>query len=340
MPLSYKKVGVDIDEIRDSHAGIGRIISSTHGLREGVEVTTGFGHYAGVVEVPGAGLVATHTDGVGTKTMIASQMGKYDTVGIDCMAMNANDMACVGATPISFVDYIAANRNDTRILQEIAGGLAAGARKARVPIVGGETAIMPDMFAGDGFAFDLVGTIVGLASRGSLVLGDSIEEGDAIIGARSSGIHSNGYTLARKALLPKYSLNDTVGGVGNLGDALLEPTEIYSVPALEAVNSCTVHGLAHITGGAFTKLLRLKRTGYVIDSLPKMPPIMQLIQDQGVPEAEMYRTFNMGVGFCIMAPADQISPIGDIFKRRGIETFQIGRIVPGSGVTVNSMRIT
>jgi len=337
--LSYKKTGVDVLAIKKSHNKIGSIISSTHNASPLARIAGRFGHYAGVVELPDGRLVATHTDGVGTKTMIAGMMKKYDTIGIDCIAMNVNDIICVGATPISFVDYIAANRNNTGILQKIAKGLAAGANKAAVPIVGGETAIMPDLFAGKEFAFDLAGTIVGIIENKNLILGNSITPGDIIVGAASTGIHSNGYTLARKALLDKYSLSDAVRGVGRIGQALLQPTEIYSGSVLSIIKECEVHGLAHITGGSFTKLLRLKNVGYEIDSLPRTPPIMQLVQDQGVSKIEMYRTFNMGVGFCVIAPPSEASRIKDIFKVYGIGAFEIGKIAPKPGVFVNSKKV-
>ncbi len=338
MTLSYKEAGVDVPGIERSLSGIAKLVSSTHGLQRKAGVARGFGHYAGIVEIPGGDLIATHTDGVGTKTMIASQMKRYDTVGIDCMAMNVNDIVCVGATPISFVDYIAANTNNAEILQDIVRGLVVGAKMAHVPIVGGETAIMPDLFAGEEFIFDLAGAVVGLIPGGRMMLGDAIEPGDVIIGAESTGIHSNGYTLARKALAG-YSLTESIEGVGILGNALLEPTAIYSGPVLEAVEGCEVHGLAHITGGSFTKLLRLKDAGYQIDSLPETPPIMRLIQDQGISRTEMYKTFNMGVGFCIIAPEDQASSIAGIFGRHEIRTHEIGRIVHGNGVFVNAERV-
>ena len=200
MTLSYKKAGVDISKIKKSQASIGKIIQSTHKLQKKSKVAHGFGHYAGITELPGKTLLATHTDGVGTKVLIANKMKKYDTVGIDCVAMNVNDIICIGATPISFVDYIAANKNDQRIFKKIVEGLVKGAKKAQVPIVGGETAIMPDLFAGKEFSFDLAGMVVGLVSKKQMVLGKSIKKGDVIIGAKSSGIHSNGYTLARKEI--------------------------------------------------------------------------------------------------------------------------------------------
>ena len=339
MVLTYKKAGVDISNIKKSQITIGKLIQSTHKLQKKAKIAHGFGHYAGIVEIPGGKLLATHTDGVGTKVAIANLMKKYDTVGIDCIAMNVNDIICIGATPISFVDYIAANKNDQRIFKEIVKGLVAGAKKSNVPIVGGETAIMSDLFEGKGFAFDLAGMVVGLLSKNEIVLGNKIKQGDVIIGANSTGIHSNGYSLARKALLKKYSVKDKIKGVGVLGDALLKPTEIYVNPVLEIIKKSKVNGLAHITGGAFTKLLRLKNIGFEIDSLPKLPPIMGLIEEQGVPEDEMYKTFNMGVGFCVICSKDDVGEIKAIFKKHKIESQEIGRIISRKGVNVNSKKI-
>ena len=164
--------------------------------------------------------------------------------------MNVNDIICIGATPISFVDYIAANKNNVNIFKKIVEGLVTGAKKSSMPIVGGETAIMPDVIEGKGFAFDLAGMVVGLLDKKDLVLGNKIKTGDVIIGAKSTGFHSNGYSLARKALLKKYSINDKVKGVGKIGDAMLKPTEIYTNPVLEMIQKCKINGLAHITGGA------------------------------------------------------------------------------------------
>ena len=267
MAITYKKAGVDITEIKKSQAAIGRIISSTHNIQKFAKTTHGFGHYAGVVQIPGGKLLATHTDGVGTKILIANMLKKYDTIGIDCIAMNVNDIICIGATPISFVDYIAANKNNQQIFKKVVQGLAKGAKKSQVPIVGGETAIMPDLFSGNGFAMDLAGTAVGILSKKEMVLGKSIRIGDVIIGIKSSGLHSNGYTLARNVLLSKYKLSDKVKGIGKLGAALLTPTEIYVKPVLEVLSKCKIHGLAHITGGSFTKLLRLKNIGFDLTNL-------------------------------------------------------------------------
>ncbi len=339
MGLTYKKAGVDISNIKKSQAAIGKLIESTHKLQKMVKIEHGFGHYAGIVEIPGGKLLAVHTDGVGTKVVIANLMKKYDTIGIDCIAMNVNDIICIGATPISFVDYIAANKNDQQIFKKIVKGLVTGAKKSAVPIVGGETAIMPDVITGKRFSFDLAGTVVGIVSKKDMVLGNKIKIGDVIIGAKSSGIHSNGYSLARKALLTNYTLKDKIKGVGVLGNALMTPTEIYVKPVLEVIQKCKVTGLAHITGGSFTKLLRLKKIGYNIDSLPKVPPIMKLIEEQGVKSEEMYKTFNMGVGFCVIASVNQVGKIKSIFKKHRIITYEIGNISKKKGVFVNSKKI-
>jgi len=337
--ITYKDAGVDIKKIKQSQATIGRLIASTHKLQKRVQIRSGFGHYAGIVEIPGGKLLATHTDGVGTKVIIAQMMKKYDTVGIDCVAMNVNDIICTGAVPISFVDYIAANRNEHEIFKKIVQGLVRGAKKAQVPIVGGETAIIPDVITGKDFMFDLAGMVVGILDKQNMILGDMIIPSDIIIGVKSSGLHSNGYSLARKVLLSKYSLKDKIKGLGILGNALLEPTEIYVKPVLESLEECDIHGLAHITGGSFTKLLRLKKTGYMLDNMPEPPEIFQLIENEDVEKQEMYKTFNMGVGFCLIVPEEEGERIDEIFKKHGLKSRQIGSIIEKKGVFVDSLRI-
>ena len=335
MGLTYKDAGVDVQKIKKSQSSIGRIIASTHGK----SVKSGFGHYAGLVEIHGGKLLATHTDGVGTKVLIANLLKKYDTIGIDCVAMNVNDIICIGAKPVSFVDYIAANQNNESIFIEIAEGLATGAKKADVPIVGGETAIMPDLFLEKKFAFDLAGMVAGLVEKNKTILGNKITQGDKIVGIQSTGIHSNGYSLARKALLRKYAIKDKVKGLGRIGDALLTPTEIYVRPVLDIISKCQVHGLANITGGAFTKLLRLKATGFWLDSMPEPPKIMQLIENTGVGQDEMYKTFNMGVGFCVIVPKNSSDRVVSICKKHRMKSWEIGSITDKKGVFVNSKKL-
>lgn len=337
--VTYKDVGIDIRKIKQSQTSIGKLISSTHRLQKGIKTMSGFGHYAGIVEIPGGRLLATHTDGVGTKVIIAQMMKKYDTIGIDCVAMNVNDVICTGAIPVSFVDYIAANRNDQKAFKEIVRGLVKGAKKAKVPIVGGETAILPDLISGKNFSFDLAGMVVGMLDKQDMILGDAVNTGDIIIGVKSSGLHSNGYSLARKVLLSKYSLRDKIRGLGVLGEALLEPTEIYVQPVLDAIKECDIHGLAHITGGSFTKLLRLKKIGYVIDNLPEPPKIFQVIENQDVEKKEMYKTFNMGIGFCLIVPKEEEDRVRNIFKKHRLQSSQIGQIRDKKGVFMNSLKI-
>jgi len=337
--VTYKDAGIDIKKIKRSQATIGRLISSTHRLQKKINVMSGFGHYAGIVEIADGKLLATHTDGVGTKVIIAQMMKRYDTVGVDCVAMNVNDIICTGAVPISFVDYIAANRNDQESFKQIVRGLVKGAKKSMVPIVGGETAILPDLISGKNFSFDLAGMVVGILSKRDLILGDMITPGDIIIGVKSNGLHSNGYSLARKVLLSKYALRSKIKGLGVLGDALLEPTEIYVQPVLQAIRECDIHGLAHITGGSFTKLLRLKKTGYMLDNLPEPPAIFQLIENQDVKKEEMYKTFNMGIGFCLVVPEEEEERVDEIFKKHCMTARQIGKIIDKKGVYIESLKI-
>ena len=338
MGITYKDAGIDISKIKKSQASIGKLIASTHKLQKKAKTMSGFGHYAGIVEIPGGTLLATHTDGVGTKVMIAQAMKKYDTVGIDCVAMNVNDIICTGAVPISFVDYIAANRNDQEIFKQIVRGLVKGAKDAQVPIVGGETAILPDLISGKNFSFDLAGMVVGILKKQDMILGNKIKKGDIIIGVNSSGLHSNGYSLARK-VLSKYSMQEKIKGLGVLGDVLLAPTKIYVKPVLQAIKECNIHGLAHITGGSFTKLLRLKKTGFMLDSLPEPPMIFQIIHNQGVEKIEMYKTFNMGIGFCLIVPEEEGERVDEIFKKHGIISRQIGEIIEKKGVYIDSLKI-
>jgi len=244
----------------------------------------------------------------------------------------------VTRSEVLFVDYIAASRNDTAVFRSIVSGLARGAREARVPIVGGETAIMPDLFRAGAFTFDLAGTVVGTIPPGRAVTGRAIRRGDAIIGARSSGLHSNGYSLARRALAGM-PLGERVPRGRSLGEELLRPTRIYATAALDAMSRFDVHGMAHITGGAFSNLLRLKRASYEIDSLPRTPPIMELIRSRGVADAEMYRTFNMGVGLCVIADEADARGIVAAMRRHGIASQVIGHVGAGAGVRVSGLKV-
>ncbi len=335
--ISYKNVGIDLKKIKLSQNTIGKSIKSTHRTQKNVNVINGFDHYAGVIEINNSSF-ALHTDGVGTKTLVASLMNKYTTIGIDCVAMNVNDIICVGAKPISFVDYIAANQNDRGIFKKIIDGVVNGAKKSKIAIIGGETSIMPDLISGEVFNFDLAGTVLGIIENN--IIRKKIKCGDCIIGIASSGLHSNGYSLVRKILLSRYSIHDKIKNVGILGNELLTPTEIYVNPILEILKKCEVHGLAHITGGGFTKLLRLCKIGFNIYQMPKIPPIMKLIQEEGcIKNSEMYKTFNMGIGFCVIAPTSEIRTIISICKKYDMACQEIGKIINKIGVFINNEQI-
>jgi phosphoribosylformylglycinamidine cyclo-ligase len=306
------------------------------------------GHYAAVLEVaPNLG-IAVGTDGVGSKLLLAEATGRYDTVGIDCVAMNVNDVVCVGAEPIALLDYIAVERADPEVLAQIGVGLKRGAEAAGVEIPGGEVAVLPELIRGHPSpnGFDLTAACFGTVALDAMVTGAEIRPGDALIGLPSSGLHSNGYSLARRALgqLDLGSRPAALGGA-TLADAALEPTVIYVRAVLELLRSgATVHGLGHITGGGLLNLLRLKDgVGYeVSDPLP-VPPIFDLVREHGeVSETEMWEVFNMGCGFCAVCPeADADAAVALLerhhpgTRRIGMVTGHSGRIdVPGAGVTL------
>lgn len=342
---SYKKAGVDITGVKSSHSNISKLLNKTLGFRDGKigEVINGSGHYAGVIKLTKDEYLAFHTDGVGTKVLVAQQYSKFDTVGIDCVAMNVNDLICVGAEPISLVDYIAIKKNNPMLIKEITKGLVKGSKLSSTPIVGGETAIMPDVIDGYGNkAFDLAASGIGIITEKTNMLNRKIKSGDIIIGLQSSGIHSNGTTLARKVLLEKYSLRKKMYKSKRLGDLLLEPTIIYSKAIMDILNNIkSIHGLAHITGGAFTKLTRISSgtVGFSID-LPKTPFIFELIQKTGnISNKEMQRTFNMGYGFVVICPKSQYSDVDSILSDYKINNTIIGNIVSHRGVKINGKSI-
>ena len=325
---AYKQTGVDTDE---AEAGLGHIIARVQRTwpRSGQgRVVLPIGYFANVIEMDGAG-IAICTDGVGSKTIIADLMGKYDTIGIDCVAMNVNDLLCVGARPVSMVDYIATERADAAMLDGIAIGLAEGARQAGVSISGGEIAQLGEIVRG----FDLVGTAVGTVPLDRIIVGRDLQPGDRVIGIASNGIHSNGFTLARKALFERggLSVDSKVARLGHsLGEELLRPTFIYVPEILELIERIpSVKALIHITGDGLLNLPRVEaEIGFVLDNLPPAPPIFDLIQEHGaVGRAEMFEVFNMGIGFCaVVAEADADAALA-ILAAHGREACVIGQAI-------------
>ncbi len=344
--MTYARAGVDVSQVRKSHEALARRLEFTFRTRKGKVGYPVFpiGHYAGLVDLNDGRVLSLHTDSVGTKVIIAQLMRKYDTIGIDCVAMCANDLICTGTEPITFLDYLAMAKHDRRIVGEIAVGLVEGAEQAGMAIVGGETAIVPDLLSND-VGLDLVGLAAGIGKEKDLILGDDIRKGDALVGVASSGIHSNGLTLARKILLEEYKLTENVPELGrSMGEELLEPTRIYVKPVLEATRKLEIHGLAHITGGAFAKLDRIvgqSRLGADIDQLPPTPGVFQIIQKNGrISDREMYRTFNMGVGFILICPQRTEDAVIRLFVRHGHNAFGIGRAEKKQGIRVKDKVVT
>jgi phosphoribosylformylglycinamidine cyclo-ligase len=284
------------------------------------------GHYANVVRLDERTGIALSTDGVGTKLAVAERLGRWNTVGIDCVAMNVNDVICVGAEPLAMLDYLAVERADAEIAGAIGAGLARGAELAGVEIVGGELAQLGELING----LDLAGACFGVVALDSLVTGAAIEPGDPVIGLPSSGLHSNGYTLARSAL-EGISIDDERLG-RPLGDVLIEPTEIYVKPIVELLRSdVDVRGLAHITSGGLGNLLRLEsEVGYEIDDPLPVPPIFTLIQELAdVPDEEMHEVFNMGCGFCVVVTAAAEEATLRSLREHYPDAKRIGRTVAG-----------
>jgi len=284
------------------------------------------GHYANVVRIDERTGVALTTDGVGTKLLVAESLGRWDTVGIDCVAMNVNDLICVGAEPLAMVDYLAVERADPEVAAQVGKGLAAGAEQAGIEIVGGELAQLGELIRG----LDLAGAAFGVVALDSLVAGAAIEPGDPVLGLPSSGLHSNGYTLARSALAEVPMDDERLGRP--LGEALLEPTLIYVRPVLELLRSeVEVRGLAHITSGGLDNLLRLVAdVGYEIDDPLAVPPVFALIGERGgVSGEEMHSVFNMGCGFCVVVPAEDEAGALDLLRRHYPEAKRIGRAAEG-----------
>jgi phosphoribosylformylglycinamidine cyclo-ligase len=291
------------------------------------------GHYASVLRLDERNALALSTDTVGTKMVIAERLGRYDTIGIDCVAMNANDVICVGAEPIAMLDFVLTERADPEICGELGVGLARGAELAGIEIPGGEIAQVGDIVTGQ----ELGGTCVGLVKLDQLVTGAGVEPGDPVIGLPSSGLHSNGYTLARRAL-GDVPLDDRRLGRA-LGDVLLEPTEIYVQAIMELLRSPTdVRGLVHITGDGVDNLLRLDaECGYEIDDPLPVPPVFDLIQELGgVATEEMAEVFNMGCGFCCVVAAGDEARALEILRAHYPKAKRIGRATDRPGEVVST----
>jgi phosphoribosylformylglycinamidine cyclo-ligase len=324
---AYAAAGVDD---RAGDAAVGALVGALRRARLerpslAVELP---GHYASVIRLDDRTGLAMSTDTVGTKVLVAERLRRFDTIGIDCVAMNANDVVCVGAEPIAMLDFVLCGEADPDVFEQLGAGLARGAELAGIEITGGEVAQVAEIVSG----LELGGTCVGTVPLAGIVDGSRIGPGDPVIGLPSSGLHSNGYTLARKALAA-VPLDDTRLG-RPLGDVLLEPTEIYVRAALELLRSpVDVRGLAHITGGGMGNLLRLgSHVGFEIDDPLPIPPIFDLVAELGeVSEEEMHEVFNMGCGFCCIVAAADEQPALELLREHYAAARRVGRATADAG---------
>jgi len=319
--LTYAESGVDID---DSEAATDALLGATGGFE---------GDFAGLVDI-GDRYLALATDGVGTKLLVAEALADYSTVGIDCIAMNVNDLVAAGIEPVAFVDYLAVEAPDPETSEQIGEGLAVGAELADVALVGGETAVMPDVIDG----LDIAGTAAGLAPKDGLFPGEA-ELGDAIVGWPSSGIHSNGLTLAREAVTREGEYADPFppNPSKTIGEELLEPTRIYA-DVLEPLQKHGAHAAAHVTGGGWTNLMRMGPYRYVIEEPFDAQPIFEFVRKAGsVDDGEMHRTFNMGTGFVAALDPDDAMSVVEAMPDAQI----VGRVADGSeGVSIRGLELS
>jgi phosphoribosylformylglycinamidine cyclo-ligase len=329
---AYAAAGVDQAAADDAVAALVRSLSRIDTGKPSRVVPLP-GHYASVLRIDERRGIAFGADGVGTKMVLAERLGRFETIGIDCIAMNVNDLVCVGAEPIAMVDTILCRDADAEIIGAIGEGLRHGAELAGIEIPGGEIAQVGDVVTG----WELSGSSIGLVDIDAIVTGAAIEPGDALIGLPSSGLHSNGYTLARRALA-EIPLDDERLGEP-LGDILLEPTTIYVRAALELLASeIEVRGLAHITGDGLNNLLRLSRkVGYELSNPLPVPAVFDLIAEEGsVADDEMYEVFNMGLGFVCVVPESDAERASELLGAHHPGTRRIGSVTERAGAVTRA----
>ncbi|MBF0388285.1 MAG: phosphoribosylformylglycinamidine cyclo-ligase [Candidatus Omnitrophica bacterium] len=319
--LTYKSSGVDIQKADAFVGAIKGLVRSTR--QPGVmDRTRAFGSLFALPKGYKEPVLVSSTDGVGTKLLIANHVGKHDTVGIDLVAMNVNDVLCVGAKPLFFLDYVGCGRVDKKVLVEVMKGVAEGCRQAGCALIGGETAEMPGMYKPEDY--DLAGFTVGVVEKAKIIDGSNIRPGDVVIGLPSSGAHSNGYSLVRKV----FSLAEQK----TYARLILEPTRIYVKNILPLVGKFAIHGMAHNTGGAFyeklTKCLPDACALEITKGAWPLPEIFQLIMKKAnIAESELYRTFNMGVGFIVVVSPKDAPGVQKALIKTGMPSYVIGRVI-------------
>lgn len=331
---AYKAAGVDVEAGYESVKLMKTDVQRTFNQY----VLSHLGGFGGLIELPEGykkPVLVSGTDGVGTKLMIAFMMDKHDTIGIDAVAMCVNDILCQGARPLFFLDYIACGKNYPEKIAQIVSGVAEGCVQGGMALIGGETAEMPDMYSLDDY--DLAGFAVGVVEKDEIITGQSIAEGDVLVGLPSSGVHSNGFSLVRKLLFKDLKMDvhtkvDELGGT--LGEALLTPTRIYVKAVEDLLAPYGVKGMSHVTGGGFYENIpRMIPEGLcakvdtaAIDTLP----IFKFIQEAGnITDEAMYSTFNMGIGLVSALPADQADGFVQALKDKGEKPVVLGEVVRG-----------
>ncbi len=332
--LTYRDAGVDVEAGDEAVRRIAPLARAT--FRP--EVLGGIGAFAGFVRVP-AGytepVLVSSADGVGTKLKVAFLADRHDTVGIDLVAMGVNDLLVHGAEPLYFLDYIGIPRLDPSRVEALVRGVAEGCRRAGCALIGGETAELPDLYAAG--EYDLAGFAVGIVERARIIDGAAVKSGDAVLGLASSGLHSNGYSLARRIVFDvlKLGIDAPLPGTGrSVADELLEPTRIYVTPVLDLLPRVEVHAMAHVTGGGITgnlpRVLPASCRAVIRRDAWRPPAVFATLAQAGrVETAEMFRTFNMGVGYIVVVPAAQADAALAALRGAGETAWAIGEIVTG-----------
>ncbi len=333
--LTYQQAGVDIKKLDRFKKDIAKPIHQTYGP----EVLSKIGGFGGLFRLDKKKyknpVLVSSVDGVGTKLKIAAMMNKHNTVGMDIVHHSANDIVVQGAKPLFFLDYIGSGVLKPEIGQQIIEGLVTGCKIAGCALIGGETAEMPGMYKeGD---YDLVGTIVGVVEKSEIIDGSKVRPGDILLGIPSNGLHTNGYSLARKIFFEKlgWEVNRHVSELGGtLGEALLKPHTCYSNAVLKVYEDVNIHSIAHITGGGFSgnipRVLPEDCKAIIDKKSWKIPPLFQLMQKHGdLPDEEAYRVFNMGIGLVVVVSPKKAEKAKRLFKKSGFDAQEIGQIAKG-----------
>jgi phosphoribosylformylglycinamidine cyclo-ligase len=325
---TYREAGVDIDF--EAEAVRALIRNLTYRRKGDLKMLGNVGHFAGLIEF-GDNVLALAVDGVGTKMLVADALRNWTTVGIDCIAMNVNDLYVMNLEPVAFVDYIATDALSIDKMAELGIGLNEGARLANIDLVGGETATLKGLVNG----LDLAGTCLGVQKKDRVITGEAVRPGDVIVGVSSSGIHSNGLTFTRR-IVEEYASYDTVLENGKtIGEELLTPTRIYA-EVLSVTAACEVHGMCHVTGGGLLNFSRLSDYGFSFNDPISVPLIFRWLQDAGrVTDAEMYRSFNMGMGFALVVPEASVKTVLKLVSGAAV----VGEVVSDRGIWLKGEEI-